>query len=102
VRLIPRPSEERDAALINDSERGRNSEEAVLEERESWGRWPFHVGGLREMSNETGRPGSGDSSGGGLLGGSVVGLIGMWKYLVVLGKSTVDTEVNDLVWVGGR
>jgi hypothetical protein len=43
----------------------------------------------------------GDKGGGGLAGGTVAGLNGMWKYLVVLGKSTVAIGAIHFMCVGG-
>lgn len=51
--------------------------------------------------NDTGLVFSGDKGTGGLLGGIVIGLSGIWKYLVVLGRSMVAIEAIDFVWVGG-
>ena len=56
------------------SESGRNSEEAVFEDRESCGRWPL-VG--RGKSIETARGKVGDIGCGGLFAGKLTGLIGM-------------------------
>ncbi len=41
-----------------------------------------------------------DGRGGGLEGGSVAGLRGMWKYLGCFGRSIVEIDVRDLVLVG--
>lgn len=90
---------------------GKNSEEAVLDDRDSWGRCDLKACDFRDSCtksrsptgsvNDTGLVFSGDKGTGGLLGGIVIGLSGIWKYLVVLGRSMVAIEAIDFVWVGG-
>ena len=83
------------------SARGRNSDDAVFEDLERCGRWPAVYGRSRGTSNDIGRGSSGEKSCGGLFGGRVAGLSGIWKYLVVRGSSIVETDAMDLVRVGG-
>lgn len=89
---------------------GRNSDEAVLEDRDNCGRWDFSACDFRDSRVESrsqvgcvkdiGRVLSGDNGAGGLLGGIVIGLSGIWKYLVVFGRSIVAMEATDFVCVG--
>lgn len=81
----------------------------MFEDLESCGRWVFTCDSRGPCGEPYSRVGwskdiglalKGESRGG-LEGGSVVGLIGMWKYFVVLGKSMVAIGARDLVCVGG-
>ena len=89
------------------SERGKNSDDAVFEDLDTLGLYPKPAlfGRTRwwlGTSSDIGLENWGDIGCGGLFGGSETGLIGIWKYLVVFGKSIVDTEATDFVCVGGR
>ena len=92
------------------SDMGRNSDEAVLDDLDKRGRWVRtndDRGACDESlsrlgwSKDIGRVVRGDMGGGGLEGGIVIGLRGIWKYFVVLGRSTVVKGATALVWVGG-
>ncbi len=52
-------------------------------------------------SKDIGRFTKGVTGGGGLEGGKVTGLKGMWKYLVVFGRSIVGIGAILFVCVGG-
>lgn len=101
------------ARRIGCSVMDKNSEEAVLEDRDNRGRCDLRGCGSRDSCedsrsrvessyvNDIGLLLSGDNSAGGLLGGTVIGLSGIWKYFVVRGRSMVAIGATDFVCVGG-
>jgi len=99
------------ARTMGSSDHGRrNSDEEIFEALDHGARCAFTwcsasspVGSLSRLgrSKDMGRGLRGDMGCVGLKGGRVIGVRGMWKYFVDLGRSTVAIAATVLVRVGG-